>query len=190
MNRQLLSLSACLVAIALAFPRRAETTCIGPAFSYLIEVKVLECSSPAASIRDRVEYIDALMRAVDSGGRDPEHSVAQFMDPKASEAEVQKRLSSGDEIATLSIHRRLRFKESRTRELDGAWGLEEDSTPVKYLLTLRGERCESLREEKFVTLFAPFECCDNYPGPNSCLLSLPHAVNVPEDLRHHVRSGV
>ena len=190
MNRQVSSNLAVVAALTLALPLISEAQCLGPAYSYLIEAEVIDCSSAADAIRDRVEHLDALLRAVDAGVWDPENAASRFLNPQASEPEVQKRLQSGDVVANLSIHRTLQFTESRSREQVGEWHESVDRSPVKYLVTLRGEGCDALRRRPAVTLFAPYECCDNLPGPNCCLLSLPHAVDVPEDLRHHVRSGV
>ncbi|KAB2965238.1 MAG: hypothetical protein F9K16_02325 [Thermoanaerobaculia bacterium] len=189
MHRDAASLVAALALAFLAPPSRSEAACAGPATSFLIEAEVVDCSTPEPLIREKVERFTerrrkALAIMAESIGESP-----KAIDQAETEAFVQERLQTGDVVATLLIRRSRRFTgDSNVPSADGDWQTIENPKPEKYLVSIGTRGCSALPIGEEVLLYAPFQCCDTYPGSNSCMLHLPLAIDVPEALLEHSRS--
>jgi hypothetical protein len=189
MNRDATSLIAAL-SLALLLPSsRSEAACAGPATSFLIEAEVVNCSTPEPLIREKVErFTESRRRTLELLAKSPGET-PKSIDQAETEAFVQKRLETGDVIATLLIRRSRRFTgDSKVPSADGDWQTIESSAPEKYVVSIGTRGCSALPNGKEVLLYAPFQCCDTYPGSNSCMLHLPLAIDVPEALLEHSRS--
>jgi hypothetical protein len=169
---------------------RSEATCFGPATSLVLEVEVVSCSSAEDALREKVKQYEDLISETRARKAKNRGETPKPLDPAETELEVQKRMASGDVIAEFIVRRTRRFKESPKLKAEGPWQVNSDLKPVKYLVRIGSSGCATLVDEKKVVLFAPYQCCDTYPGSNDCMLHLPLAVDVPEDLLEHLRSGV
>ena len=189
MNLRIEPLLAAFALLFIAGAPRVEASCTGPGYSFLIDAEVVSCSVADQLIRERVVQSAerrqaSIVRSAESVGATP-----RPLDRDSLEEGVQKRLQSGEVVATLMIRRSLRFPDSSKLRPDGTWQTAKDLNSVKYLVRAGAGGCSELSDGKQIMLFAPSQCCDTFPpGSNSCLLGLPLAVDVPKELLEHSRS--
>lgn len=189
MNRDAVSLVAALSLALLAPFSRCEATCAGPATSLLIEAEVVSCSSAEPLIREKIEQFTESRRKARELVAKSRGETPKPIDRAEVEAFVQERLQTGDVVGTLLIRRSRRFTEdSKVFSAAGAWQVIESSNPEKYLVSIGTQGCNGLPIGEVVLLYSPYQCCDTYPGANSCMLHLPRAIDVPEALLEHSRS--
>lgn len=175
--------------MAFAIPDRNHAQCLGEASSFLIEAKVVSCSTAEPLIRERIEELAEIMRKEEARNAEARGETPKPFDQSEVEADVQKRLKSRDAVVELSVRRSLRFSGWPELNPESAWQPTKDRKPVRYLVRIGSGGCSELGKGRRLVLFVPYSCHDNLPGPNESLLGLPLALDVPEDLLEHSRSG-
>ena len=182
------SLLAAFALLFIAVAPRVEASCAGPGYSFLIDVEVVSCSVADHLIREKIELLAERRQVSNVLMAESVGATPLPLDREGIEAYVQKRLQSGEVVATLLVRRSLRFTDSSKSGPEGTWQTTKDLDPVKYFVKAGAGGCGELGDGKQIMLFAPFQCCDTVPGSNSCMLGLPLALDVPEELLEHSRS--